>query len=281
MTQKTNPTPITQTSSPTTLSRSLLYRPRKLEKRKLHKIKKKKKGKVWLESRKREEGEIFRIIGRDPDSTRRSFCPPSRIVASEIRERFGGSNALKGGRRERRVRVSGLVRRQKLAGRRREGEGERGYGGASTWRKLGESCRRQWRRESVLRKKARRVEQRIFDENGVHGKPLKGDEWKKREWTWSPLASSLFFSRDASVSLSSPLGKSSIEGKVGQRGTNETIRTQDRAEGGRREERWWSTRRFDEEEVRLGRGWCFLSVQGWPFEDFCLILRCLLGRKSV
>lgn len=162
---------------------------------------------MWLESRKREEGEIFRIIGRDPDSTRRSFCPPSRIVASEIRERFGGSNALKGGRREGEgeVRVSGLVRRQKLAGRKREGEGERGYGGASTWRKLGESCRRQWRRESVLRKKARRVEQRIFDENGVHGKPLKGDEWKKREWTWSPLASSLFFSRDASVSLSSPL----------------------------------------------------------------------------
>lgn len=74
------------------------------------------------------------------------------------------------------MRVSGLVRRQKLAGRKREGEGERGYGGASTWRKLGESCRRQWRRESVLRKKARRVEQRIFDENGVHGKPLKGDE---------------------------------------------------------------------------------------------------------
>lgn len=79
---------------------------------------------MWLESRKREEGEIFRIIGRDPDSTRRSFCPPSRIVASEIRERFGGSNALKGGRREGEgeVRVSGLVRRQKLAGRGRERE---------------------------------------------------------------------------------------------------------------------------------------------------------------
>lgn len=71
--------------------------------------------------KKERRGEIFRIIGRDPDSTRRSFCPPSRIVASEIRERFGGSNALKGGRREGEgeVRVSGLVRRQKLAGRRR------------------------------------------------------------------------------------------------------------------------------------------------------------------
>lgn len=122
MTQKTNPTPITQTSSPTTLSRSLLYRPENSKNENYTKLKKKKKGKVWLESRKREEGEIFRIIGRDPDSTRRSFCPPSRIVASEIRERFGGSNALKGGRRERRVRVSGLVRRQKLAGRGRERE---------------------------------------------------------------------------------------------------------------------------------------------------------------
>lgn len=46
-----------------------------------------------------------------------------------------------------------------------------------------------------------------------------------------PLSLPLCFSRG--TSLSSSLGKSSIEGKVGQRGTNETIRTQDRAEGGR------------------------------------------------
>lgn len=235
---------------------------------------------MWLESRKREEGEIFRIIGRDPDSTRRSFCPPSRIVASEIRERFGGSNALKGGRRERRVRVSGLVRRQKLAGRGRERESadmEELPLGVS----LAKAVADNGGERAFLEKRLVAWNNGYLMRTGCTGNRWRVTSEKKGNER-GPLSLPLCFSRGMPLSLCHPRsGKSSIEGKVGQRGTNETIRTQDRAEGGRREERWWSTRRFDEEEVRLGRGWCFLSVQGWPFEDFCLILRCLLGRKSV
>lgn len=139
-------------------------------------------------------GEVFRIIGRDPDSTRRSFCPPSRIVASEIRERFGGSSAL--GEREECACLGWLEDKSwPRGGGRGSADMEKLPLGVSLAKAVADNGG-----ESVLRKRL------VAWNNGYLMRTgCTGNRWRvtseKREWTWSPLSSSLFFSRDVSVIL--------------------------------------------------------------------------------
>lgn len=98
---------------------------------------------------------------------------------------------------------------------------------------LGESCRRQWR-TFLERGSSRGREQQISDENGVHRETLKGDERKKKkkEEGQNERASFLllrsFWRSSFRLSPSFLAGESSIEEKVGQRGTS-TIRFRDGA----------------------------------------------------
>lgn len=213
-------------------------------------------------------GEIFRIIGRDPDSTRRSFCPPSRIVASEIRERFGGSSAL--GEREECACLGWLEDKSwPRGGGRGSADMEKLPLGVSLAKAVADNGG-----ESVLRKRL------VAWNNGYLMRTgCTGNRWRvtseKREWTWSPLSSSLFFSRDVSVILARQI----IHWGKSRSTRNERDDTNAGQGRGGEVVWWWSTRRL----TRRKQGWDEddVSFAEMAFEDFCLILRCLLGRKSV